>query len=240
MVHAYHCTAWDNPIGLLPMDTSRSWLSRHITLHDGFDASAEKENSVTHLAGTLCALLFLIIVLVRWNTFASPLLAIGMLVQGATLILLYFSSTLYHHLPPSDAKRLFRLLDHANIYLLIAGTYTPILLYIGSPTALFLLVSVWLVALAGILFSLLFWGRLKPLHIVFYLAMGWMIIFFWDAVTPHLSRSLIGYIIAGGLTYSIGVLFYALKRVPHNHMIWHLFCVAASAIFCIGFLRHLH
>lgn len=67
-----------------------------------------------------------------------------------------------------------------------------------------------------------------------------MIIFFWDAVTPHLSRSLIGYIIAGGLTYSIGVLFYALKRVPHNHMIWHLFCVAASTIFCIGFLRHLH
>jgi hemolysin III len=221
------------------MDTTRSWLARHITLHDHADAAAERENAASHLLGVAGSLIFALVVLIGKDRYDTTATFAGMLVYASTLLLLYASSTLYHHLSRSDAKRFFRLLDHANIYVLIAGTYTPILLSIGTGASSLLTALVWFVALGGILFSVIFWGRLKVLHVTLYLAMGWMIVFFWDAVVPNIPAALTGYIIAAGITYSIGVIFYALKSVRHSHMVWHLFCVAASAIFCIGFLRHL-
>lgn len=221
------------------MDRNKSWLERHITLHDHADEQAEVENAASHGIGVFGALVFIIIVMMRRPRLADSATFIGMLIYGATLLLLYLSSTLYHHVPRSDAKRFFRLLDHANIYLLIAGTYTPILFHVGSRTTFLLSALVWTIALCGILFSVAFWGRLKALHVVLYLAMGWMIVFFWDAVIPHIPSTLTWYIIGAGMTYSLGVVFYAMRKLAHSHMIWHLFCVAASAMFCIGFLIHL-
>lgn len=221
------------------MNTKQSWLSRHITLHDDADVASERENALTHAVGTAAALVFLIWVCVEKDTFAHIRTWRGMLVYGVTLVLLYLSSTLYHHVPKGDLKRLFRVFDHANIYLLIAGTYTPILASIGSPSATRLSVFTWGVALCGIIFSVLFWGKLKALHILFYLGMGWMIVFFWNDIVPFIPSGLLGWILAAGLTYTIGVFFYAMKRIPHNHMIWHIFCVVASSLFCIGFFLHL-
>lgn len=220
------------------METSSSWIARHITLHDHADPIAERENAASHLVGAVGALCFFLITIARRDLFASAKTYEGMLVYGGTLMLLYLSSTMYHWLPRGDAKRIFRLLDHANIYLLIAGTYTPILLYVGSGSAVLLAILVWLVAIGGIAFSVVFWGRLKPLHVGLYLIMGWMIVFFWDAIIPHIPSALTGYIIAAGITYSVGVIFYAMKSKVHTHMVWHLFCIAASAIFCIGFMIH--
>ncbi|MFA7018948.1 MAG: hemolysin III family protein, partial [Sphaerochaetaceae bacterium] len=184
--------------------------------------------------------LFTGIVLFRKNSYIHTRTWVGMLIYAGTLLLLYTSSTLYHHVPKSDAKRIFRLLDHANIYLLIAGTYSPILLFIGNPGSIRVLYIVWSVALVGILFSLIFWGKLKILHVLFYLAMGWMMVLFWSDIVPYIPSGLLFWILAAGLTYTIGVIFYAKKDVPHNHMIWHLLCIVASALFCIGFLIHLH
>ena len=221
------------------MKTETTWLSRHITLHDYADARDERENAITHAVGVIAGIIFLILVIVERKRFLQGNVYLGMIIYAATLLLLYSSSTIYHHVPKGDMKRLFRVLDHANIYLLIAGTYTPILTYIGTPTAMRLLVITWGVALVGILFSLLFWERLKVLHILFYLGMGWMILFFWDEIVPVIPAQLLWWIIAAGLTYSIGVIFYSMKKLAHNHMIWHLFCVVASALFCIGFMLHL-
>lgn len=221
------------------METTRSWLERHITLHDHADKRDEQENAASHLLGVFGALVFTITVILRRQGLANRTTFIGMFIYAATLLLLYSSSTLYHHLPRSDAKRFFRLLDHANIYLLIAGTYTPILFHVGSRTSFWIAALVWAIALGGILFSVAFWGRLKALHVVLYLAMGWMIVFFWDAVIPFIPSSLTWYIIGAGLTYTIGVVFYAMRKLAHSHMIWHLFCIAASTIFCVGFLIHL-
>ena len=222
------------------MKNEQSWISRHITLHDHADAKAERENALTHALGIVGALLFTGIVLFRKNSYIHTRTWVGMLIYAGTLLLLYTSSTLYHHVPKSDAKRIFRLLDHANIYLLIAGTYSPILLFIGNPGSIRVLYIVWTVALLGILFSLIFWGKLKILHVLFYLAMGWMMFLFWNDIVPYIPSGLLPWILAAGLTYTIGVIFYAKKDMPHNHMIWHLFCIVASALFCIGFLIYLH
>ena len=184
-----------------------SWLQRHIELHDHDDPVAERENSFTHAIGALLSLAWLVVVGLRWDSFKNQATAIGMLVYGCTLLFLYTSSTLYHSLARTDAKRVFRFLDHANIYFLIAGTYTPIMLYIGSEKTFMVLRLVWVVAVCGVVFSFVFWGRLKGLHVALYLAMGWMIIFFWHDIVPFLPDGLIVWIIAAGIAYSAGVVF---------------------------------
>jgi hemolysin III len=221
------------------MDKNETWLSRHITLHNNATQRDEYENFVTHSVGTLASIGFLIFVCIKYEMFAAQSTWIGMVIYGVSLVLLYLSSSIYHITPRGDIKRLFRIFDHASIYFLIAGTYTPILLYIGNPVTYRITIFVWSVAAVGILFSLIFWGRFKILHILFYILMGWMIIFFWDDIVPYIPSALIWWILAAGVTYTTGVIFYAVKKIAHNHMIWHIFCVLASIEFCIGFLLHL-
>jgi len=216
-----------------------TWLERNIDLHEHNDPIAEKENSVTHAIGAVLSLLWIVAVLIMKDSFAQPATALGMLIYGFSLGILYSSSAIYHALPRNDLKRIFRFLDHANIYILIAGTYTPILLFIGSQRTQFVLIIVWIVALAGIVFSLVFWNRLRALHVILYLAMGWMIVLFWNDIVPFLPKGLLPWVIAAGITYSAGVAFYASKKLPHHHAIWHIFCITASTLFCTGFLLYL-
>ena len=216
-----------------------NWLENHITLHSYDDPKAEYENAVTHVVGVGLAILALLMILSKLGQMQSTSLQIGMIIWGLTMILLYGASALYHALPHSNAKRICRILDHSNIYFLIAGTYTPLLLYVGSTQAMNILILVWGIALAGIVFTLVFWNRLKALHVALYLLMGWLIIFFYNDVIPFLPASLLAWVIAAGLTYSLGVLFYANKRIPHYHAIWHLFCIGGSALFFFGYMRNL-
>jgi len=216
-----------------------NWLENHITLHSYDDPKAEYENAVTHVVGVGLAILALLMILSKLGQMQSTSLQIGMIIWGLTMILLYGASALYHALPHSNAKRICRILDHSNIYFLIAGTYTPLLLYVGSTQAMNILILVWGIALAGIVFTLVFWNRLKALHVALYLLMGWLIIFFYKDVIPFLPASLLAWVIAAGLTYSLGVLFYANKRIPHYHAIWHLFCIGGRALFFFGYMRNL-
>lgn len=219
--------------------TSESWLERHISLHAHDDAKAERENAITHFVGAGLALIALVMIIVRLPSLHSGALRFGMVVYGCTMLLLYSASGLYHRLPIGDGKRFCRILDHSNICFLIAGTYTPILLYVGSSKTITIAWLIWLVALAGVAFTLVFWGRLRPLHVVFYLAMGWMLVFFWNDIIPNLPHGLMAWILAGGVTYTLGVIFYANKRIPHYHAIWHLFCVGGSLFFFVGFWIYL-
>lgn len=217
-----------------------TWLSRHITLHDYDDPQAEKENAYTHGFGAILAIIALGLILERFSGYSTPELGWGMILFCATMILLYGSSTFYHLLPKGDAKRIFRVFDHSNIYFLIAGTYTPLLLYINSPKARLVLFTVWAVAFFGIVTTILFWGKFKVFHVLLYVAMGWLIVFFWGDIIPYLPQGLLPYVLAGGITYTVGVAFYASKRLPHYHAIWHLFCIGGSAPFFIGFFVKLH
>ena len=213
-----------------------SWLERHITLHSYDDPKAEKENAITHLVGTALSIIAFVIILFRLPSIPSLSMKIGMIVWGTTMILLYGASTLYHSLPHGNGKRLCRILDHSNIYFLIAGTYTPMLMYVGTSKAYTILALVWGIAVMGILVTLLIWGKMGVLHIALYVGMGWLVVFFWGDIAPYMPEGIIAWIIAAGLTYTIGVFFYANKRIPHYHAIWHLFCIGGSALFFIGYM----
>lgn len=218
----------------------KSWLERHITLHSHDDAKAERANAMTHFVGALLALVGLVIIFARSSQLPTTAMKVGMVIWGFTMLLLYGASALYHHLPYGDAKRFCRILDHSNIYFLIAGTYTPMMMYIGSPTAYRLLALVWAIAVLGIIFTLVFWGRLSALHVLLYLAMGWLIVFFWKDIAPFIPAGLTSWIFAAGITYSLGVIFYANKKIPHYHAIWHLFCIGGSGAFFFGYMLLLY
>ena len=218
------------------MQRLNAWLEAHITLHNYDDPKAEKENAITHVIGAVLALIALLSILFKLPLISSRSLQVGMLIWGFTMLLLYSSSALYHFLPHGNGKRFCRILDHSNIYLLIAGTYTPMMMYIATPVAYRITILVWAIAVIGIILTLIFWGKAKVLHVLLYLAMGWLIVFFWKDIVPFIPSSLIQWIIAAGLTYSIGVIFYASKRLPHYHAIWHLFCIGGSALFYVGYM----
>ncbi|HPX28090.1 MAG TPA: hemolysin III family protein [Sphaerochaeta sp.] len=213
---------------------TESWLQKHITLHDYDDPHAERANALTHGLGAILAVLALGMVLGRFPFYSSRSLAWGMVLFCLTMILLYSSSTLYHLMPKSDAKRVLRVLDHSSIYILIAGTYTPLMLGINSAASIMVLIVVWAIAVAGIVLTILFWGKFKILRVLLYIAMGWLIVFFWGDIIPFLPPGLLPYVLAGGITYTAGVAFYAGKRLPYHHAIWHLFCIGGSVAFFIG------
>jgi hemolysin III len=221
------------------MNYLKNWLESHISLQDKRSSVGEKENAISHLVGSIGSLIFILIVIFRYNHYSFATF-IGLLIYGLSLLLLYSSSTVYHSLKDGNKKRVARLLDHVNIYILIAGTYTPILMSINTKESVTLVSLVWAVALIGIVLKIIFWGRYRILHVVFYLLMGWMLLFFYDSVIPFINKKLFYYILAAGLTYSFGVIFYALKKIKHSHLIWHLFCIMASLIFCVGFLLYLN
>lgn len=211
-----------------------NWLEQHITLQNYDDRNAERENAFTHFAGSILALIGFIYIIMSLDSMKDNAVRAGMIVFGLTNILLYTASGFYHWLPVSNAKRICRILDHSNIYFLIAGTYTPLLLYVGTSVTFFLTFFMWAIALLGVGFTLFFWGRLKPLHPVLYLVMGWMIVFFWSSVIPYLPQGVLKYLVTGGVIYSAGVIFYAMKKLPHYHAIWHLFVLAGSIVFYVG------
>jgi len=196
-------------------------------------------NSWTHLLGAVLAIAGLFILVHAGFSEGAPRLIPAFVIFGITMILLFAASGFYHLLKPSIAKRVFRILDHCNIYFLIAGTYTPILMAMNTSLSMKMLVIIWLIALVGILFKLLFWDRLEILHVTFYLAMGWMALFLWNSMTATIPINLIKWIFTGGVIYTLGVVFYALKKIPYNHAIWHLFVLAGCGSFFWGFLNYL-
>ena len=149
---------------------------------------------------------------------------------GACLTLLYLSSTLYHSFRRPALKRVFKMLDHCAIYLLIAGTYTPFLLVnlragLGWP----LFGVIWGLALGGIALKLWFGHRLKALRVVIYLVMGWLALVVASPLAASLPSLSLNLLVIGGIVYTLGVVFYLYQKIPFNHAIWHLFVLGGSA-----------
>jgi hemolysin III len=189
----------------------------------------ERFNSLSHLIGAAAALAgtaSLIVVAARQG---DPWKIVSFSIYGATLFLLYLSSTLYHSLP-SRGKTVFRKLDHLAIYLLIAGTYTPFtLVTLRGPWGWSLFGIVWGLALLGIVLETVGPRGRRVLPLAIYLVMGWLIVMALKPLTAQLSPAGGGWLLVGGLFYTVGVLFYAFdKRVVHFHGIWHLFVIAGS------------
>jgi hemolysin III len=158
----------------------------------------------------------------------------GTIIFAGAMVSLYLASTIYHALPEGSIKQLFHLLDHSAIYVLIAGTYTPFTLGAmrgGWGWALFCLV--WILAIAGILFKVFGGLRYQRLSIITYLGMGWLALAAARLFWLHVQFPGLLWLFAGGIAYTAGVVFYAAKRLPYNHFIWHLFVIAGTAChFC--------
>lgn len=221
------------------MKEKRSWLEKNIPINIQIDLRAERENTITHAFGIVFAIVVFILVFGRLNGMPTRAIKVGSLIYCSTLLLLYTASTLYHYLPLSDAKRLFRIIDHSNIYLLIAGSYTPVLLYINNSQTVLICLSLWFVCIFGILFSTFFMKRFKAVHVSLYLIMGWVAVFFWNDIIPNIPEQVVYYIIAGGLAYTLGVIFYSVKKIPHYHAIWHLFVLLGTVLHFIGFIKYI-
>ena len=208
-------------------------LERALTLGE------EIANSITHGVGLIASVIAFPVLLVRAQSTSDPSAIAGAAIFGATLILLYATSTVYHALPISKGKQLFRVLDHSAIYLLIAGTYTPFALGpLRGPWGSTLLVVIWTLALIGIVSKLTIGFRLPHLSTALYLLMGWLIVVAIKPLVETIPRAGLLWLAAGGVAYTGGVVFYNMKRVKYAHMIWHLCVAAGSVCHFIAVLRY--
>lgn len=189
----------------------------------------EVANAITHGAALLAsvfALPFLIAVDAQRH---DPWQIVGGVIFGVSLVLLYAASTVYHALPESRAKQVWRVLDHSAIYLVIAGTYTPFTLgALRGPWGWSLLGLVWTLAAAGIVFKSTLGFRFPHLSTGVYLLMGWMGVLAAGPMLAHVDTSGITWLVAGGLSYTLGVVFFAWEGLLFGHTIWHLFVAAGS------------
>lgn len=190
----------------------------------------EIANAVTHGIGAALSIACLVVLVVVAASSGGALAVTAVTIFGASLILLYLTSTLYHAISHRKAKQVLRLLDHCTIFLLIAGTYTPVALLAmpGGPDWL-LFGIVWALAAVGIIVRIAGGGRYGKLKMALYLVMGWLVIAWSGPMIESLGFGGSGLLLAGGIAYTGGIAFYVWDRLPFNHAVWHLFVMAGSA-----------
>jgi hemolysin III len=188
----------------------------------------ESLNAATHGLGFIAAFLGLVFLLLRVDGIYGQ---IACVVYGFSMMLMFLSSTLYHWVSRPELKQILKTIDHSAIYILIAGTYTPFMtLAVGGTLGLVAMILIWSIAIVGIMFKCFANNRFPKLSLVTYLLMGWLAIFFIYPLYNALETTGFYLLLAGGLCYTVGVVFYAAKKIQFTHAIWHVFVAAGS--FC--------
>lgn len=185
-------------------------------------------NTISHALGIAFGVVGLVLLLLK-NKAETPFSTLSIWIYGLSFVALFSASTIYHALLSEHKKKKARKFDHISIFLLIAGTYSPICLITLERTSGWLLFTViWSIAFAGFILKLFFTGKLEKLSLLLYLAMGWLAVLDYKQLFNLLSENTLFYLFLGGALYTIGVFFYASKRIPYNHFIWHLFVLGGS------------
>jgi hemolysin III len=199
----------------------------------------ERFNSITHLVATILALIGASVLITTAAMRADARSVAAVAVYGVMLVVLYLNSTLYHSLR-GPAKRVFHIFDHCTIYLLIAGTYTPLtLVTLRGPLGWTLFGLIWTLAVAGILKDALLHNRLRFLSVTLYVVMGWLLLLAFQPLQRAMPAAGIAWILAGGIVYTLGIVFFAMsKHVPHTHGIWHLFVIFGSFCHYVAVFRY--
>ncbi len=199
----------------------------------------ELANALTHGFGFLIAIAALVYMLSVTPLEHSARQKVGVVVYGVSLILMFLSSTLYHAVSHSKAKQILKRFDHCAIYLLIAGTYTPMLtITIQNTLSNVVLIVVWVMAVLGVVFKAFFTGRFERFSVVAYLVMGWLGVLVMNQLYLVLTTAGFILLLAGGAAYSVGVIFYVNKRIPFNHAIWHCFVFIGAMSHCWLIVGH--
>ena len=199
------------------------------TIRRQLTTGEEIANSITHGIGAVLSIAALIILVIEAKRYGDIWHLVSYSIFGSSLILMYLSSTLYHSFSNPRIKSLFARFDHIAIFLLIAGTYTPVLLTsIRGVWGWTLFGIIWSIALIGVIIRSIFLHRFRKLMVVIYLLMGWMFVLAGEQIYMSLSSKSLTFLGLGGIAYSAGVLFYMWRKLPYSHGIWHLFVLAGS------------
>lgn len=188
----------------------------------------EKLNAWTHGFGAILGVVGLAL-LISYGEHKTDWSLMSVIIYGVSIIVLFSASTIYHSVSGEKQKHYFRIIDHISIYLLIAGTYTPVTLIalhnsLGWP----LFWTVWAIAGFGLILKLFFTGKFEIISTLLYLVMGWLIIFDFNNLSELIGPNGLILFVAGGAFYTLGIIFYAVHRIPYNHVIWHLFVLGGA------------
>jgi hemolysin III len=204
-----------------------------------YSVREEIAHSVIHGLGVALSIAGLIALVLTARRTGDAWDVVASAVYGFTLVLLYLTSTLYHGIPHPGAKRVLRVLDHSAIYLLIAGTYTPLtLVSLRGPWGWTLFGLVWGLAILGITLKVAAMGRFRRLSLVLYLCMGWLVVIALGPLTAAVARGGLVLLVLGGIAYTSGVLFYVWRRLPYHHAVWHAFVLAGSVLHFFAILLY--
>lgn len=201
-------------------------------MNDAFDYKNLKEerlNAITHAIGFLLSIPALVYLILAGVNHGSAIAIVSFTIFGVSMLLLFLMSTLLHSMP-IKVKELFAILDHSSIYVLIAGTYTPFMLVtLRGALGWTLFGIIWGLTLLGILFKIFFINRFEKASLALYIIMGWLIIIAIKPLYEQLPAAGFWLLVTGGIFYTFGSIFFAWRRLPYNHAIWHLFVMAGSA-----------
>lgn len=195
-----------------------------------FTKREEIVNALTHGIGVLLSVAALVLLIVFSSLYGAAIHVVSFTIYGVTLLFMYTCSTLLHSFPIGKVKNIFEILDHAAIFLFIAGTYTPLMLIVVEGTrGWFLLSLVWILAIGGIIFKIYFVKKFVFVSTLIYIVMGWMIVFALQPIAAKVETMGLILLVLGGLLYTIGTVFYIWRTFYYHHAVWHLFVLAASA-----------
>ena len=196
-----------------------------------YSPTEEKLNIWSHAFGIFLSIIALILLIIKAVQQDNIWMMISFPIFGVSLILLYLASTLYHASKEPQKRFKLKVFDHAAIYVLIAGSYTPFtLVSLNGETGWLIFSMVWVMAFTGIILKLFFTGRFKVVSTAMYVLMGWLIVFYFQDLTASLHEKGVFYLILGGVLYTIGAILYSIKKIKFNHAIFHFFVLAGS--FC--------
>lgn len=189
-------------------------------------------NAVTHGIGFFISLFFVVIMLLRGHQHNLNYIEMtSLVIYGISLLSLYFASTLFHCLAFTKARRIFQIFDHSNIFLLIAGTYTPYcLITIGGTFGVIMLIVIWALAISGILLHILSKGKHQKLETTIYVAMGWMCMLAGKSLYSNLSTTGFWLLVSGGIVFTVGAIIYSFPRISGMHLIWHFFVLGGTTL----------
>jgi len=188
----------------------------------------ERLNAWSHGLGAALGVVGLVLLIVFLKS-ETPYALFSVIVYGLSIIILFLASTLYHAVKGEKRKHYFRIVDHISIYLLIAGTYTPVLLItLPDSSGWILFWVVWGIAAFGVILKLFFTGKFETFSTLLYLVMGWIIVFDFSTLTERMANNGLYLLFAGGAFYTLGILFYAIDKIPYNHVIWHFFVLGGA------------
>jgi len=205
-----------------------------------FTLGEEIAHSITHGIGAGLSIAGLTLLVALAVLYGNVYQVVSFSIYGATLILLYLASTLYHGFRNPRLKRVFKVFDHASIYLLIAGTYTPFLLVgLRGRWGWTFLIIIWGLAILGVSFKALFIDRFHKLSVLAYILMGWLSVVMIKELLINISLGGLIWLGVGGVIYMVGVIFYALQKIPYMHVVWHFFVLGGSICHYFAVLLYL-